>query len=195
MRMSEGVEWVLHCCTVLAALPDDRALPAARLAEFHDVAPAYLAKHLQATAAAGITETVPGPRGGYRLARPPAEISVLDVVLAVDGDVRAFRCHEIRQQGPVAGPPECYRSPCGIARTMRRAEDAWRAELARTTVAHLVAELLTTVPADLLAAGAEWIQQVELTRNQRRGSPASVRSQHRMAVPRAHRSGREGGRG
>jgi Rrf2 family protein len=83
MRMSEGVEWVLHCCTVLATLPSDETLPAAKLAELHDVAPAYLAKHLQATAAAGITETVPGPRGGYRLARPPAEISILDVVQAV----------------------------------------------------------------------------------------------------------------
>ena len=33
--MSDGVEWALHCCTVLAALPSDQALPAARLAEFN----------------------------------------------------------------------------------------------------------------------------------------------------------------
>ena len=67
MRMSDGVEWVLHACTVLATLPSDQALSAARLAEFHGVPPAYLAKHLQAAAAAGIVESLPGPRGGYRL--------------------------------------------------------------------------------------------------------------------------------
>lgn len=165
--MSEGVEWVLHCCTVLAALPSDETLPAAKLAELHDVAPAYLAKHLQATAAAGITETVPGPRGGYRLARPPAEISILDVVQAVDGDDTAFRCSEIRQQGPAAGPPSSYRRPCGIARAMWRAEDAWRAELRATTIADLVMELVATVPPELLLAGAEWVQQVQITRRTR----------------------------
>jgi Rrf2 family protein len=165
--MSEGVEWVLHCCTVLATLPSGETLPAAKLAELHDVAPAYLAKHLQATAAAGITETVPGPRGGYRLARPPAEISILDVVLAVDGDDTAFRCTEIRQQGPAAGPPRSYRRPCGIARAMWRAEDAWRAELRATTIADLVMELVATVPHELLQAGAEWVQQVQITRRTR----------------------------
>ena len=162
--MSEGVEWVLHSCTVLAALPDGQALPAAKLAEFHGVAPAYLAKHLQAAAAAGIVTSVPGPRGGYRLGRPAAEIPLLDVVLAVDGDDTAFRCSEIRQRGPVSSPPDAFRRPCGIARAMWRAEDAWRAELQATTVADLVVELLATVPAPSLVAGAEWLQAVEIRR-------------------------------
>src|SRR5919197_900673 len=71
MKLSEGVEWALHCCTVLALVPEDRALPAARLAEFHGVPTAYLAKHLQALSRAGVIESVPGQRGGYRLAPGP----------------------------------------------------------------------------------------------------------------------------
>jgi hypothetical protein len=50
---------------------------------------------------------------------------------------------------------------------MWRAEDAWRAELAGTTIADLIAELLATVPAAQLQRGAEWIQQVEITRRNR----------------------------
>jgi Rrf2 family protein len=167
MRMSDGVEWALHCCTVLATLPDDQALPAARLAEFHGVPPAYLAKQLQALTAAGITASIPGPRGGYRLAHPPAEVSVLDVVLAVDGDDSAFRCSEIRRRGPAAGPASAYPRPCGIARTMWRAEDAWRAELAATSIGDLLIELMTTVSATQLSKGAEWIRDVEITRRNR----------------------------
>lgn len=167
MKLSDGVEWALHCCTLLAALPEGQALPAARLAEFHGVPPAYLAKHLQALTAAGITASLPGPYGGYRLARPAGEVTLLEVVLAVDGEEPAFRCTEVRQRGPVAGPPSAYRAPCGIARAMWRAEDAWRAELAAATVADLVAELFTTVPAEQLVAGAEWIQQVEINRRNR----------------------------
>lgn len=170
MRLSEGVEWAVHCCTVLATLPEDQVLPAAKLAELHDVPPAYLAKHLQATTAAGITTSVAGPRGGYRLARPPAEITLLDVVLALEGDETAFRCTEIRQQGPVAGPPSAYLRPCGIARAMWRAEDAWRTALAATTVADLVLEVLDTVPPRLLRAGAAWIQQVDVVRRERRST-------------------------
>lgn len=165
--MSDGVEWALHCCTLLAALPEGQALPAARLAEFHEVPPAYLAKHLQALTGAGITRSLPGPLGGYRLARPPAEISVLDVVLAVDGGDTAFRCSEVRRRGPAAGPDAAYRRPCGIARAMWKAEDAWRAELAAVSIGDLVMELLATVPGEQLAKGAEWIKHVDITRRNR----------------------------
>jgi Rrf2 family protein len=168
MRMSDAVEWSVHCCTVLAAVPEDQAMPAARLAEFHEVPPAYLAKALQAMAAAGIVESRPGPHGGYRLARPPSDISVLDIVLAVDGDEAAFRCREIRQRGPAAnaGSP-AHRRPCGIARVMWRAEDAWRAELAAVSVGEIVTELVATVPAEQLVRGAEWIQGVAVRRRSR----------------------------
>jgi DNA-binding IscR family transcriptional regulator len=46
MRLSQGVEWGLHCAALVALLPPDRTLPAARLAEYHGVPGAYLAKHL-----------------------------------------------------------------------------------------------------------------------------------------------------
>jgi Rrf2 family protein len=168
MRMSDAVEWSIHCCTVLAALPDGQTLPAARLAEFHDVPPAYLAKALQALAGAEIVESRPGPSGGYRLARPPAEISVLDVVLAVDGGATAFQCSEIRQRGPAATPGSpAYRRPCGIARVMWRAEGAWRAELEAVSIADIVLELFETVPTAQLVKGAEWVQEVGVRRRSR----------------------------
>lgn len=166
--MSDGVEWAVHSCTVLAALAPGETLPAARLAEYHEVPPAYLAKHLQALAGAGITTSVAGPRGGYRLARPAAEITLLDIVLAVDGEEAAFRCSEIRQRGPaVSDDPAAYRRACHIARAMWAAEDAWRASLRATTVADLFAEVITTVPHDVLVKGAEWIQEVQINRRSR----------------------------
>lgn len=165
--MSEGVEWAVHACTVLALLPEGAALPAPALAEYHEVPGPYLAKHLQALSAAGIVTSARGRRGGYRLARPAEEVSVLDVVLAVEGDEAAFTCTEVRRRGPVAAPPEACRRPCGIAATMWAAEQAWRDTLAATTVADLVADLLdhlgTTLGPEALVeitgrAGA-WLQE------------------------------------
>src|SRR3954447_7011793 len=111
MQLGEGVEWALHCCTLLAVVPSGRAMPASRLAEYHGVPPAYLAKHLQALAQAGIVESVPGRKGGYRLIRPADQITLLEVVDAVEGTGPAFRCTEIRRRGPARVSAVEYRSP------------------------------------------------------------------------------------
>jgi Rrf2 family protein len=160
VKLSDGVEWSVHCCTVLALLPEGTALPAARLAEFHGVPGAYLAKHLQALARAGIVESAQGPRGGYRLARPAAKVSLLDIVLAVEGDEPAFRCSEIRQRGPAGLPASAYKIPCGIARAMWRAEDAWRESLKHTTLADLLAGLARDVDPRGAVKAATWMQEV-----------------------------------
>lgn len=157
MRMSDGVEWGIHCATLLAAVPPGRALPAARLAEYHGVPAAYLAKHLQAMARAGLLEAVPGPGGGYRLARPPGEITLLDVVEAVDGPTPAFHCDEIRRRGPTASPAREYRLPCAIHRAMDAADAAWRAELRRTTIGGLVDTILRDASPVVLGKSARWL--------------------------------------
>jgi Rrf2 family protein len=159
MKLSDGVEWGVHVCTLLAVLPPDSALPAARLAEYHGVPSAYLAKHLQALAGAGVLDTVKGPRGGYRLARPPAEITVLDVVEAIDGAEPAFRCAEIRRRGPAAVPAREYKLPCGIHRAFTRADTAWRNELAGTTIASLTIGVMQEAPRAAVEKATRWLDE------------------------------------
>ena len=97
--MSEGIEWGLHCCLVLAWLDDVAPLPVGRLAEVFDLPPEYLKKQLQPLAKAGILQSVAGARGGYRLGREPEAISLMDVVTAIEGGTNPFQCTEIRQRG------------------------------------------------------------------------------------------------
>src|SRR3954469_9385188 len=159
MRLGQGVEWALHCCVVLGALPGG-VLPAARLAEFHGVPPAYLAKHLQALAHAGIVESTAGRKGGYRLARRAHANTVVAVVDAVGGGEQAFRCTEIRRRGPARVAAAEYRHPCGIAVAMERAEEAYRAELARVSVADLVHGLAETLSPVAVRKSASWFKEV-----------------------------------
>jgi Rrf2 family protein len=160
MRLSEGVEWGLHCGVVLSVLPRDAALPTGRLAEYHGVPVAYLAKHLQAMSRAGILTSGKGPRGGYRLARPPADISVLDVVEAVDGDEPPFRCLEIRRRGPAAASAREYRTMCGIHRVMVEADEAWRRRLARTSIADLATGVAGDASPKAIEKFGTWLQEV-----------------------------------
>jgi Rrf2 family protein len=160
MRLSEGVEWGLHCAVLLAVMPPDTALPTGRLAEFHGVPAAYLAKHLQAMSRAGILVAGTGPRGGYRLARPPADVSALDVVEAIDGEDAAFECLEIRRRGPTAVPAREYRTMCGIHRVMVEADVAWRARLARTSIADLAAGVAHDASPKMIEKFGTWLQEV-----------------------------------
>ena len=138
MRMSEGVEWALHSCLVLAWLDDGSPLSTATLAAAFDLPPAYLNKQLQALAKHGIVSSTSGARGGFRLARRPDEITLLDVVTAIEGAEDAFRCQEIRQNGAMASVPRAeFRQECVIAAAMRRADVAWRRELAGQTLADI----------------------------------------------------------
>jgi Rrf2 family protein len=137
MRMNEGVEWALHCCVNLAWVGPDEAVPAAGLAAFYDLPTAYLNKQLQALARAGIVSSTSGPKGGFRLARPAKDITLLDVVTAIDGPEEAFRCREIRRNGASRKLPDDYRQRCLIAQAMREAEVSWRRELAARTIADI----------------------------------------------------------
>lgn len=137
MKLGEGVEHAIHCVALLAGVERDSVMPAAALAEYHGVSASYLLKHLQALSAAGILATLPGPNGGYRLAKPAGKVTLLDIVLAVEGREPAFRCTEIRRRGP--NPPSAVpKAPCEINAAMLKAERAWRAELAKVTIADIL---------------------------------------------------------
>lgn len=133
--MSQGVEWTLHVLLTLAWLDDDEPVTVGQLAVGHDLPAPYLNKQLQALARAEILESTPGARGGFRLARPASSISLMDVVAAIEGTQDAFRCTEIRLQGVGASlPSSSFDAPCAISASMRRAELAWRRELAGQTI-------------------------------------------------------------
>ncbi|KZB79919.1 RrF2 family transcriptional regulator [Amycolatopsis regifaucium] len=157
--MSGGVEWALHCCVVLTSV--DEPAPAARLAQLHDVSPSYLAKQLQALSRADLIRSVQGKSGGYVLTRPPSEITVLDVVEAIDGPGPAFICTEIRQRGPMATPPEACTAPCAISRAMANAETQWRAALRAVSIADLAEDVRGDYGPGALAGIGAWFKAAD----------------------------------
>jgi Rrf2 family protein len=158
MILSRGVEWALHACSLLALTPPGKTLQAAKLAEFHEIPPAYLAKHLQALARAGIIEPAYGKNGGYRLGKPADSISLLAIVTAVEGEEYAFRCTEIRRNGPCGGlPDECYPRACDFAAAMWEAEQAWRDRLDSTSLADVTKKMLRHIDPEERRRGRAWL--------------------------------------
>ncbi len=159
MKLSEGVEAAIHSAAMLAGVEGGATMPASALAEAFGLSPSYLLKHLQALTAARILESVPGPSGGYRLARVPEKISLLDIVLAVEGPRPAFRCGEIRRNSPARIDASAYVQPCGISAAMLRAERAYRAALAAEKLSDIVTEFMADADPRVVHAACAFAAQ------------------------------------
>jgi Rrf2 family protein len=160
MRLGQGVETTLHACALLALLPAGKSLPAAKLAEYHDVPAAQMAKYLQALSAGGVLMAVRGRAGGgYKLARPANEVNLLEVIDAVEGGEPMFRCAGIRFQGPCATAPHKYPPVCPINQTMLSVEQAWRDALVSYTIADLVAMGQETAVPEVITSSMVWLEK------------------------------------
>ncbi|MEV4569056.1 Rrf2 family transcriptional regulator [Nonomuraea sp. NPDC049419] len=147
MKLPVSTEWLLHCASTLAQLDPGATASAAQLADYYDLPAPYLAKQLQALVRAGVLAATTGPRGGFRLGRPPGEITLLQIVEAVDGAASPYECREIRMRGRGALPEEDCQETCVLAAKMYEAHDAWRRSLAGVTLADILAGLPDAIPA------------------------------------------------
>jgi Rrf2 family protein len=157
MVLKSQVEWALHCCAILAGLPPGRYLSTRALAEFHGVPKEYLSKALQSLSQAKLVDATLGPTGGYRLARPPAELSFLEIVEAVEGRAPTFVCTNIRTNNPCRPQGYCESGPCAVARIMGEADEAWRAKLRSVKLSDLVETLSREIPPALWKSSFEWV--------------------------------------
>lgn len=159
MQLGKGVEWCTHICGMLALVPEGRGLSSDALADFFEVPSAYLAKQMQLLRRAGIVESVRGKGGGYRLARPVDQITLLDIVQAIEGPVPAFRCTEIRQNGPCGLKRAECKSPCEIASAFADAEKLYREALRSKTIGSINGEAAANGSPEHFMEVAGWVQR------------------------------------
>jgi Rrf2 family iron-sulfur cluster assembly transcriptional regulator len=92
MQLSTKGRYAVMAMTDLAGADPARAVPLAAIAERQQISRPYLEQLFARLRRRGLVNSVRGPGGGYRLARPACELSVADVVTAVDEPLRATRC-------------------------------------------------------------------------------------------------------
>ena len=117
INISEAANIGMHACMVLARSGPERKLRTRRIAETLGVSAAHLSKVLQRLGRAGLVEATRGPRGGNRLARPAAAISLLDIYEALEGPLVDGDCLLPR---PICGGGACCLLG-GLLRDMNRA--------------------------------------------------------------------------
>jgi Rrf2 family protein len=160
-HITTGVEYGLHCLLYLTAARDAARPASARdLADLQGVPIEYVAKLFTKLQKAGLVVASQGARGGFRLARKPDSISVLDVIAAIDGEKALFECREIRGRCAVFGgrpPAWATRGVCSIHAVMMDAEARMREVLASRTLADIEASVAAKAPPHFGHEIAKWL--------------------------------------
>ena len=94
LQISRKIEYGLRAMVFLASMPQGLTLPFREVARRMDVPEEFMAKILKTLVSRNLVISTRGARGGYRLAKPPAEISMLDVIEAVEGPVVVNVCQD-----------------------------------------------------------------------------------------------------
>ena len=92
LRLSKKADYALMAMKHLAINADASSASAREIAEAYDIPLELMAKVLQRLAKSGLVRSLQGTRGGYRLARATAQISVADIIQAIDGPLTVTAC-------------------------------------------------------------------------------------------------------
>lgn len=92
MEITQETDYAVRCILYLSRSTGDAPVMVETIAEEMCIPRSFLAKILQRLAKAEIVQSFRGVKGGFQLKRPPAAISLLDIVEAIEGPIAMNRC-------------------------------------------------------------------------------------------------------
>ena len=92
MQITRQADYAVRAVLYLAKLGPEQRAATSQIAQEQRIPPSFLAKIVSQLSVAGLLQTSRGARGGVSLARPPEQISLLEVVEAIDGPIYLNEC-------------------------------------------------------------------------------------------------------
>jgi len=131
MRLTAKSEYGVLAAIDLACNYGSGPISAREIAERRGIPPRFLEQLFVSLRRAELVKAVRGAKGGFVLSRDPQEITVLDVVEALEGPLASSMCDQAREEVCVKS------SSCAAAPVWARATSALRDVFATTTLASL----------------------------------------------------------
>lgn len=159
---ASSAEYGLHCLLLLVSDSGSIKANVADLAKLQGVSPAFVAKLFTKLKKAGLIIATEGAGGGYMLARPAAEITVWNAVVALEGDKALFKCTEVRLNCALFDtlpPAWAKRGVCSIHAVMQEAESRMRQTLDAYTLADLAHQVRRKAPKEFHQEVNAWFER------------------------------------
>ncbi|MFN2198567.1 MAG: RrF2 family transcriptional regulator [Anaerolineales bacterium] len=138
LKINRRTDYAVRVGVALAKQPLGTRLPTHQIKEEMLIPRAFLQRIISELSQAHLIQTFPGPSGGIQLARPPEEISLRDIVDAMEGPLCISDC--------LIQPQDCPLSTaCPVRGRWGRLERMILAELEQTSLAQLAAETLPDI--------------------------------------------------
>jgi len=92
MQITRQADYAVRAVLFLSGLENGQRAPTSEIARKQHIPPSFLAKIVSQLSVAGVVQTSRGARGGVSLARAADDISLLEVVEAIDGPIMLNEC-------------------------------------------------------------------------------------------------------
>jgi Rrf2 family protein len=92
LRLTNAADYAILAMIHMACLPDDAVALRSEIAQAYNIPSSFMAKILRALVRARLLRSTRGVHGGFSLARPATEITLLDVVEAIEGPLAITDC-------------------------------------------------------------------------------------------------------
>jgi len=131
MQITRQADYAVRAVLYLARLGQDERAATSQVAQEQHIPPSFLAKIISQLSIAGLLHTSRGARGGVTLAREPKDITLLEVIEAIDGPIMLNEC--VGETGSCTFDEDCPLRPVWCD-----AQNDLVARLKNTNFAHLV---------------------------------------------------------
>lgn len=143
MKLSTKGRYAVTALADIALQPPETLVSLSEIAERQDISLAYLEQLFARLRRAGLVDSVRGPGGGYRLARAPRDVTIAEVMAAVDERLNAMGCGSDKNEKGCGGS----QAHCLTHNLWEQLSAHVHVFLSRTTLADVVANRMVPCPA------------------------------------------------
>lgn len=138
MKLTNATEKAFAVVMMIATQEAGMAIPSSVFVKYLNISDSYTKKLLRFLVVGNVIGSSPGNNGGFKLKRKLSDISILEVVQAIEGEINTFQSKTTLESTFVSIPDLVGHANQVLAETFRSADQLWSKDLASKNLEQLI---------------------------------------------------------